>query len=267
MTFFDDLLARVFNLVESLVSAIERLVGTNFINSFTRLLEQVHSAALLISVALVLISGLIFNGKYGMAFPWLIYLVLLSPVIILILSFWAETFHDAIKDLLNANRTTISNLAYFRFYGFFTFITAIAIFLYAIYALAQGSFGPMTNYVVVGFLLLGLFYLLFSATLFNPELLNIKEDKESSSGEDFVTLFAFPLPAMLYFQKIISRILIIIGGLCLIASLGGNELYVAAGVGFLVGGILYPFIVYIIFILFYFWFSLLKSFLKWSRNN
>ena len=66
--------------------------------------------------------------------------------------------------------------------------------------LAQGSFGPLFK-TGFSYLLLGLFYLLFSATLFNPELLNIKEDKESSSGEDFVTLFAFPLPAMLIFSE------------------------------------------------------------------
>ena len=41
-------------LIESLVSAIERLVERLY-NSFTRLQER-HSAALLISVALVLIS-------------------------------------------------------------------------------------------------------------------------------------------------------------------------------------------------------------------
>ncbi len=143
MIFFDDALAKIFNLIENLVNYIERLVGLNFIQSFTRLLEQVHSAALLIGVALVLISGLSFNGQ--MNIPYLIYLVLASPVIILILSFWAETFHGAIQDLIDANKTTISNQAYFRFTGFITFVAAVAVFLFAIYALAQGIFGPMTN--------------------------------------------------------------------------------------------------------------------------
>ena len=263
MIFFDDALAKIFNLIENLVNYIERLVGLNFIQSFTRLLEQVHSAALLIGVALVLISGLSFNGQ--MNIPYLIYLVLASPVIILILSFWAETFHGAIQDLIDANKTTISNQAYFRFTGFITFVAAVAVFLFAIYALAQGIFGPMTNYYVGGMLFLVLFYLLFSSTLFNPHLLNIQEDKASSSGEDFIALFAFQLKAMLYFQKIISRSLIIIGGFILIVSIAEQQ-YFPIGLGLLISGIVYPFIVYLLFIIFYFWFSLLQSLLKWSRS-
>ena len=43
MIFFDDALAKVFNLIESLVAYIENLVGVNFIQSFTRLLEQLNS--------------------------------------------------------------------------------------------------------------------------------------------------------------------------------------------------------------------------------
>tara|TARA_Y100001935_G_scaffold192716_1_gene160840 strand:- start:972 stop:1769 length:798 start_codon:yes stop_codon:yes gene_type:complete len=265
MIFFDDALAKVFNLIESLVAYIENLVGVNFIQSFTRLLEQIHSAALLIGVVLVLISGLSFNGQVKMMFPWLIYVVLLSPIIILLLSFWAETFHGACQDLINANRTTVSNQAYFRFSGFLTFVTAIATFLAAIYALAQGSFGPMTNYFVGGMLFYGFFLLLFSSTLFNPTLLNIEEDKASSGGEDFVALFAFQLKALLYFQKIVSRILIIVGGFCLIVSIAEVG-YFVWGVGLLLGGILYPFLVYMIFVLLYFWFSLLQSLLKWSRS-
>ena len=265
MIFFDDILAKVFNLIENLVAYIEELVGVNFIQSFTRLLEQVHSAALLIGVVLVLISGLSFNGQVKAMFPWLIYLVLLSPVLILILSFWSETFHGACTDLISANKTTVSNQAYFRFSGFLTFVLAIATFLGAIYALAQGSFGPMTNYAVGGLLFCGLFLLLLSSTLFNPNLLNIEEDKASSSGEDFVALFAFQLKAMLYFEKIISRSLIIIGGFCLIVSIVESQ-YFVYGIGLLTSGILYPFIIYSIFILFYFWFALLQSLLRWGRS-
>lgn len=265
MIFFDDVLAKIFNAIENLVSYIEELVGVNFIQSFTRLLEQVHSAALLIGVALVLISGLSYNGQFKDVFPWLIYVVILSPVIILVISFWAETFHGACKDLINANKTTVSNQAYFRFSGFLTFVMAIATFLGAIYVLSQGSLGPMTNYTVGGMLFYGLFLLLFSSTLFNPSLLNIEEDKASSSGEDFVALFAFQLKAMLYFEKILSRSLIIIGGFCLIVGIVEIQ-YFPFGLGLLVAGILYPFIIYLIFILFYFWFALLQSLLRWGRS-
>ena len=53
MNFFDDTLAKAFNLIENIVAYIERLVGINFIKGFTRILEQIHSSALLISIVLV----------------------------------------------------------------------------------------------------------------------------------------------------------------------------------------------------------------------
>ena len=266
MNFFDDTLAKAFNLIENIVAYIERLVGINFIKGFTRILEQIHSSALLISIVLVLISGLTAYNLFKSVYPQIMYLVLLGPIVLLVLSFWAETFHEACQDLIGANKTTLSNYAYFRFGGFLVFITALAAFIFGIISLAQGTFGPMTSYIALGILFYSIFLLLNCAPLFNPGLVNVVVEKDSSSGEDFVTLFGYQFKAMLYLEKIISRLLIVAGGICLIVSLFETMPYLPIGLGLLTTGILFPVLVYFIFIVFYFWFALLLSLLRWGRS-
>ena len=90
MNFFDDTLAKIFNLFENIVTYIERLVGVNFIKGFTRILEQIHSSALLISIVVVLISGLSAYNQFKSVYPQIMYFVLLGPIVLLVLSFWAE---------------------------------------------------------------------------------------------------------------------------------------------------------------------------------
>tara|TARA_Y100001970_G_scaffold132627_1_gene163710 strand:+ start:12267 stop:13067 length:801 start_codon:yes stop_codon:yes gene_type:complete len=266
MNFFDDTLAKVFNLIENIVSYIENLVGVNFIKGFTRILEQIHSSALLISIVIVLISGLSAYNQFKAVYPQIMYFVLLGPIVLLILSFWAETFHQACQDLIDANKSTISNYTYFRFGGFLVFVMALLTFIYGIISLAQGSFGPMTSYIALGMLLYSIFLLLNCAPLFNPSEVNVLEEKESSSGEDFVTLFGYQFKAMLYLEKIISRILIIAGGICLLVSLFETVPYLPIGLGLLTTGILFPVLIYFVFIVFYFWFALLQSLLRWGRS-
>ena len=268
MNFFDDTLAKVFNLIESVVSYIEDLVGVNFIRSVSRVLEQIHSMALLISVVIALIAGIKLYGEVQAVFPQVLYLVILSPVILLVASFFSETFHEANEDLISANKTTLSNPAYFRFSGFLVFILAIAGFIGGIITLAQGTFGEATTYVSLGIWANSIFLLLNCAPLFNPSFVNVEIDQDSSSGEDFIAFASFSLKTLAFFEKIISRLFIITGAIYLLINIfqPNNIENAITGYVLLLTGILFPVIVYFLFIFLYFWFSLILSLLRLGRT-
>ena len=58
MNFFDNTLVSFYNLMENIVAAIEKAIGVEFITSFSRLLEQAHSTAVLIASVVVLITDI-----------------------------------------------------------------------------------------------------------------------------------------------------------------------------------------------------------------
>ena len=261
MNFFDNTLVSFYNLMEKIVSSIEKTVGVDFINSFSRILEQVHSTAVLIASGVLLITGLVAYNQLGIS--WLIYAALFAPVIILGVSFFAESFHQACDDLISSNETTLSNGAYLRFTAVLSFLAAITLFIGGLVLLIKGDLDVSIS---VSILISAFFLLLSTAPLFNPSLLNISITQKSSSGEDFIALLSLNLKVMVFFEKIISRLLIIGGGLFLIISLFESLPYIYVGAGMLVTGITFPILVYIIFIFLYFWFSILSSILSLGRK-
>jgi hypothetical protein len=263
MNFFDNALVSFYNLMENLVAAIERSIGVDFITSFSRLLEQSYSTAVIISSAVLLITGITAYVQFKELYPWIIYVALFAPVGLLFLSFFAESFHDACDDLIQSNETTLSNGAYLRFAAVISFLFSVLYFLAGLVLLIKGTLGAS---MAIGILVLSFFFLLSTAPLFNPSLLNVVVTSKSSSGEDFIALLSLNLKVMVFFEKIISRLLIIGGGICLIVSLIETMPYIYIGLGMLTLGIIFPILVYLIFILFYFWFSLLSSLLSMGRK-
>ena len=249
--------------MENLVAAIERSIGVDFITSFSRLLEQSYSTAVIISSAVLLITGITAYVQFKELYPWIIYVALFAPVGLLFLSFFAESFHDACDDLIQSNETTLSNGAYLRFAAVISFLFSVVYFLTGLVLLIKGTLGAS---LAIGILVASFFFLLSTAPLFNPSLLNVVVTSKSTSGEDFIALLSLNLKVMVFFEKITSRLLIIGGGICLIVSLIETMPYIYIGLGMLTLGIIFPILVYIIFILFYFWFSLLSSLLSMGRK-
>ncbi len=84
--------------------------------------------------------------------------------------------------------------------------------------------------------------------------------KDSSSGEDFITLFSSGLKSFVYFERIISSILIISGIFTIISMLIRyqflySDMYQVAGL--ILGGITFPLIAYLLFTVL--WFKTLYS--------
>lgn len=261
MNIFDNTLVQIYNFTERVVSFIEKTIGKDFINAFTRLLDQMHAGAVLISAAIVLISGIVAYVQYKDLFSWAIYVALGAPIGLLVLSFFAESFHEACADLISSNKTTMSNGAFLRFAAVINVFLAILLFIGGIFAIVQG----MEFTIAIGALIGAFVLLLTAAPFFSPSLLNISITKESTSGEDFIALISINLKAVVYFEKIISRLLIIGGGICLIGSLFQVMPYLVMGLGLLSTGIAFPILIYILFLFFYFFYSLMLSFLSIGR--
>jgi hypothetical protein len=117
-------------------------------------------------------------------------------------------------------------------------------------------------------LLASLFLFISAGTQFNPSLLNIEITKQSTSGEDFIAIFSLNLKSMVFFEKIISTILIVLGNIYLLANLFAHEMeFFMYGVGFLSAGIAYPIIIYILFTVLWFFNSLFLGILSLGRGK
>jgi len=117
-------------------------------------------------------------------------------------------------------------------------------------------------------LLASLLLFINAGTQFNPSLLNIEITKKSSSGEDFIAIFSLNLKSAVFFEKIISTILIVLGNVYLIANLFTQNMeFFMSGITFLSLGIAFPIIVYISFTIFWFFNSLLLAVLSLARKK
>ena len=117
-------------------------------------------------------------------------------------------------------------------------------------------------------LLASLLLFINAGTQFNPSLLNIEITKKSTSGEDFIALFSLNLKSTVFFEKIISTLLIVLGNVYFLANLVSQKLeFFMTGFGFLFAGIAFPIIVYISFTILWFFNSLFLGILSLARKK
>ena len=142
-------------------------------------------------------------------------------------------------------------------------ILSIVFFGVAILAIFNGSLKG-----TVFSLLASLLLFINAGTQFNPSLLNIEITKKSTSGEDFIALFSLNLKSTVFFEKIISTVLIVLGNVYLLANLVSQKLeFFTTGFGFLFAGIAFPIIVYISFTILWFFNSLFLGILSLARKK
>ena len=155
------------------------------------------------------------------------------------------------------------NNAILKFGAIISLFLSALLFAAGIVAIFNGSLSG-TIYSLLASLLL----FISAGTQFNPSLLNIEITKQSTSGEDFIAIFSLNLKSMVYFEKIISTILIVLGNVYLLANLFTQEVGLFMyGVGFLSAGIAYPIIIYISFTVLWFFNSLFLRILSLGRKK
>jgi len=194
---------------------------------------------------------------------WILPLAIFGPIIVLFVAFLAKDFHEACSDLIKSNRTSLSNNAILRFGAITSLIFSAILFILAIIAVFNGSL------VITIWLLLSSLLLFISAgTQFNPSLLNVEINKKSSSGEDFIAIFSLSLKSTVFFEKIISTILIVLGNIYLIVNIFTPSLkFFFGGLGFLFSGISFPILIYISFTVLWFFNSIFLAILSLGRKK
>jgi hypothetical protein len=260
MDIFDNALVKIYNFFETTIAGLEKLIGKSFIHSVQETLDKFHASVLLISAGFLFLSSIIAYARLEM--EALIILIFVGPLILLLLNYLSESFHDACEDLISSNPTSISNYAYLRLSGVLTFLASVIIFIYALILMFDG----VTLMFVAPMFVLAIFMLLNTVPLFNPDLVNLRVDTTSSSAEDLVAIFSFNLKATVFLQKIFSRIFVVIGGLLVIYGLIETQ-YLFVGLGSLAAGVILPVVVYLFFIVFYFLYALVLSILAIPRIN
>ena len=261
MEFFDNALKSIYKRFNQFVNFLEKIASIKRIKKIEQFMEKINSSALIISAALIFVIGLIKYSRFSEG--WILPLAIFGPIIILFIAYLSNDFHKACSDLIDSNKTTLSNNAILKFGAIISLISSALLFIGGIIVIFNG-----TLIMVITLFLASLLIFIGAATQFNPSLLNIGITKESTSGEDFIALISFNLKSMVFFEKIISTILIVLGNLYLIASVFSYKTeFFMYGLGFLFAGIAYPIIIYMVFIVLYFFNSLFLGILSLGRRK
>mgnify|MGYP001275005075 CR=1 FL=1 len=264
MEIFDNALIKIYNFFENSIMFLKKNIGEQFISFVFDIFDRIYAASLITSSILLALASLVayFESEESM----LIWLTFLGPIMVLLLGYLSESFHEACKDSLISNPTSISNDAYLKLSGVVNFLLAVLTFLAGIYFFIKNPlFLPAYQNSLI--ILLSLYLLVSTAPYFNPSLINLAIAKNSSAGDDVIGITSFALKSLVFQERLLSRALVLIGAIYLILSVFNGVSYLAFGVGFLFSGIFLPVIVYLFFIFFFFINSMIQAVLAIPKIN
>ena len=263
METIDQILNKIYSYFDRGVEFLKHITRLELMTKLNEISKKIHSSlvglAIVFSTLLLIILS-IYTGE-GLYVTYAV----VSILVLLLVSYLANDFHGACENLISANKTTLSSNAILRFSAIFWLIIAVLSLLGSLVSFFTGEIEGSLK------LLLSALILYISAgTLFNPSLINVEVIKDSSSGEDFITLFSSGLKSFVYFERIISSLLIIVGIFQIIAILIKYEFLYADlySVGaFILGGIAFPLLAYLIFTILWFINSILLAILSLRKNH
>jgi hypothetical protein len=263
METIDQILNKIYSYFDRGVEFLKHITRLELMTKLNEISKKIHSSlvglAIVFSTLLLIILS-IYTGE-GLYVTYAV----VSIVVLLFVSYLANDFHGACENLISANKTTLSSNAILRFSAIFSLIMAVLSLLGLIVSFFIGEIEQSLT-----FLLSALILYISAGTLFNPSLINVEVIKDSSSGEDFITLFSSGLKSFVFFERIISSLLIIIGIFQIFAILIKYEFLYAdlySVGGLILGGIAFPFLAYLIFTILWFINSILLAILSLRKNH
>tara|TARA_B100000401_G_C52720104_1_gene678171 strand:+ start:150 stop:941 length:792 start_codon:yes stop_codon:yes gene_type:complete len=263
MEIIDQIFSKIYTLLDRAVDFLKHLTRLEIMVKLNEMSRKIHSSLIVLSIIFLTLLFIILSvvSKSGLYITYAV----LSILGILILSYLAKDFHGACEGLISANKTTLRSNAILRFSAILTLLFAVISFLASLVSFFTGD-------IDLSLLLLLYTLLLYinAGTLFNPSLINISISSDSSSGEDFITIFSSGLKSFVYFERIISSLLILSGIFQIIEIIIDynfyfSDMYVAGGL--IAGGIAFPLIAYLLFTILWFVNSLLLAILSLKRSN
>ena len=236
-------------------------------------LNKIYAPLTLITIVLFLLNTL----KLGFIY-FLLSLIFAVPILI-IFNYMGEKFHDACKNLISANKTSLSDDAIMRLLsisyilaGFFFFLLSVLLVTNPANLNDVLGFGEyILPFVMVGMWILSLLHFLATVPIANPERINVQISKDNTSAEDAICILTLPLKIMLYFEELTSRLLIVSAAFLFIRFLLFSDnisdyMMLGYALAFLCIGLAYPLVIYFVFLIFNFWFSFMLSILGVAKN-
>tara|TARA_B100001564_G_C20651381_1_gene677000 strand:- start:615 stop:1400 length:786 start_codon:yes stop_codon:yes gene_type:complete len=256
----DQILLKIYTILDRAVEFFKHITRLEIMTKINEMSRKIHSSLILLAILLTAILAIYLSIKFGSGEP-IIYGI--SYILgALVLSYLAKDFHGACESQISANRTTLSNNAILRFSAISSLLAAILLFLGF---LASFFSGDISQSLLLLFYALILY--LIAGTMFNPSLININVSSDSSSGEDFITIFSSGLKTFLYFERIISSLLILLGIIVVIQIIiYGLSSVTLNSLGLIPAGIAFPILAYLSFTILWFVNSLLLSILSLRKN-
>ena len=263
MEIIDQIFTKIYTLLDRAVDFLKHLTRLEIMVKLNEMSRKIHSSLIVLSIIFLTLLFIILSvvSKSGLYITYAV----LSILGVLILSYLAKDFHGACEGLISANKTTLRSNAILRFSAILTLLIAVITFLASLVSFFTGD-------IDLSLLLLLYTLLLYinAGTLFNPSLINISISSDSTSGEDFITIFSSGLKSFVYFERIISSLLILSGIFQIIEIIIDynfyfSDMYMAGGL--IAGGIAFPLIAYLLFTILWFVNSLLLAILSLKRSN
>lgn len=256
----DQILLKIYTILDRAVEFLKHITRLEIMTKINEMSRKIHSSLIVLAILFTAILALYLSIKFENGEP--ISYGVLFILGYLVLSYLAKDFHGACESLISANRTTLSNNAILRFSAISALLVAILLFLGFLASFFSGDISQS---------LLLLFYALLlymiAGTMFNPSLININVSSDSSSGEDFITIFSSGLKTFLYFERIISSLLILLGIIVSIRIIiYGLSSVTPYALGLIPAGIAFPILAYLSFTILWFVNSLLLSILSLRKN-
>ncbi len=252
-----DVTQKTRSLFESFSELMKKHLSEALIAKIEKYLGYTNSVLVPIAAIIVFIAGIVVSIKLSMATPFfagigLVFMVFFGDYI-------SEKFHDACRNSLNSNPTSVSSNAYLELVAYLN--------VFLIVALVIGGFWFAIKAANIDVLLwcLGLAILTLISTIpiLSPHLINLRVSDDSGIASDLIALSSTGIKSALYFSRLVSRLITIAGSILVLIALfdviraTGWATFAAvtkggAGIGVLFAGLFYPVIAYFLFMLVFF---------------
>ena len=147
MEFFDNALKSIYKRFNQFVNFLEKIASIKRIKKIERFMEKINSSALIISAALIFVIGLIKYSRFQEG--WILPLAIFGPIIILFIAYLSNDFHKACSDLIDSNKTTLSNNAILKFGAIISLISSALLFVGGIIVIFNGTLTMASLYFLL----------------------------------------------------------------------------------------------------------------------
>jgi hypothetical protein len=259
-------------IIDNLIKFFRRVISVEFFVQSEQRLEQAASYAAPVAAIVGLLMGLTAAIKTD---SFIAFLAGIGWVIAIAVGYYiGSKFLVSCKTVVHNNPTRISSKEYIDVIGLIGVLGIIFVALGGIVLAIKMSSPDILKWTVLIVVAL-VFSVCFSL---HPSLVSTNIDKDTSAGEDAIAILAFGYKISVRMAGVIFGAATIFGTVNLIFGLfrlikgSGFEIYAGGlesieGVAQVLGGLAYPFLAYVFFVIFYLAIDLMKAILSISSGG